>query len=56
MSGQGYEELNLLNNKIDELINNYLTLKKKCENLTSENEALNELLRNRGTEMKELEK
>jgi len=55
MSGQGYEELKLLNRKIDELINNYLTLKKKCEDLSSGKEALKELLLGREAQMKELE-
>jgi predicted nucleic acid-binding Zn-ribbon protein len=56
MSGQGYEELKLLNRKIDELVNNYNNLKHECENLRTEKEALKSSLLDRETEMKELEK
>jgi predicted nucleic acid-binding Zn-ribbon protein len=56
MSGQGYEELKLLNRKIDELVNNYNNLKHECENLKTEKEALKSSLLDRETEMKELEK
>lgn len=56
MSGQGYEELKLLNRKIDEFVNSYSNLKAECENLKSEKEALKIVLQNRETEMKELEK
>jgi Skp family chaperone for outer membrane proteins len=56
MSGQGYEELKFLNRKIDELVNSYWNLKAECENLKSEKGALNVLLQERETEMKELEK
>jgi chromosome segregation ATPase len=56
MSGQGYEELKLLNSKIDELVSSYNNLKAECENLKTEKEALNGSLLERETEMKELEK
>ena len=56
MSGQGYEELKLLNRKIDELVNSYSNLKHECENLRTEKEALKSSLLDRETEMKELEK
>jgi len=56
MSGQGYEELKLLNRKIDELVNNYNNLKHECENLRTEKEALKSSLLDRETEIKELEK
>jgi predicted nucleic acid-binding Zn-ribbon protein len=56
MSGQGYDELKLLNRKIDELVNNYSNLKHECENLKTEKEALKTVLLDRETEMKELEK
>ena len=56
MSGQGYEELKLLNRKIDELVNSYHNLKQESENLKSEKEALKVALLDRETVMKELEK
>ena len=56
MSSEGYEELKLLNRRIDELIINYNNLKTEYENLKSGNEALKEALQERETEMKELEK
>jgi chromosome segregation ATPase len=56
MSAQGYEELVLLNRKIDELVNNFNSLKVENINLKTRNEALNSELRNREDEMKELEK
>lgn len=55
MSGQGYEELKLLNKKIDELVISYSTLKIECRDLITEKEALRALLHDRETEMKELE-
>jgi predicted nucleic acid-binding Zn-ribbon protein len=56
MSGQGYDELKLLNRKIDELVNSYSSLKQECKDLKSEKEALKTVLHDRETEMKELEK
>ena len=56
MSGQGYEELKLLNRKIDELVNSYHNLKQEFKNLKSEKEALKAALLDRETEIKELEK
>jgi predicted nucleic acid-binding Zn-ribbon protein len=56
MSVQGYDELNILNRKINELVTNYSNLKTECENLKTEKEALKGLLLDRETEMKELEK
>jgi predicted nucleic acid-binding Zn-ribbon protein len=56
MSGQGYDELKLLNKKIDELVGSYSNLKLECENLKTEKEALKNVLQDRETEMKELEK
>ena len=56
MSGQGYDELKLLNRKIDELVNSYRDLKLENENLKTGKEALQTLLDERETEMKELEK
>ena len=56
MSGQGYEELKLLNRRIDELINNYNNLKAEYENLKTGTEVLKARLQEREAEMKELEK
>jgi len=56
MSEQGYEELKILNRKIDELIKNYNTLKEECENLKSLNESLKTSVQSGEEEMKELEK
>jgi predicted nucleic acid-binding Zn-ribbon protein len=56
MSGQGYDELKLLNRKIDDLVSGYSNLKHECENLKTEKEALKSVLLDRETEMKELEK
>ncbi|MGQ9619988.1 MAG: hypothetical protein ACUVTX_03260 [Bacteroidales bacterium] len=56
MTGQGYEELKNLNNKIDELIQRYSTLKEENKNLKALNESLEKLLRERETVIKELEK
>jgi predicted nucleic acid-binding Zn-ribbon protein len=56
MSGQGYDELKLLNRKIDELVNSYSNLKQECKDLKTEKEALETVLFDRETEMKELEK
>jgi chromosome segregation ATPase len=56
MSEKGYDELKLLNRKIDELIKNYNILKEECENLRSLNETMNSAFQSRNDEMKELEK
>ena len=56
MSAQGYEELVLLNRKIDELVNNFNSLREENRNLKTRNEALNSELLSRKEEMKELEK
>jgi chromosome segregation ATPase len=56
MSAQGYEELVLLNRKIDELVNNFNSLREENMTLKTRNEALNSELHNREEEMKELGK
>jgi predicted nucleic acid-binding Zn-ribbon protein len=56
MSDQSYDELNLLNKKIEQLVNSYSNLKTECENLKTEKKALKVLLLDRETEMKELGK
>jgi predicted nucleic acid-binding Zn-ribbon protein len=55
MSGQGYDELKILNKKIDELVNSYSNLKHECENLKTEKDALKAVLHDRDEKMKELE-
>ena len=55
MSGQSYDELKLLNRKIDELVNSYRDLKNENENLKTAKEALQTMLTERETEKKELE-
>ena len=56
MSVQGYEELVLLNRRIDELVNNFNSLKEENLNLKSRNESLKWMLHEREEEMKELGK
>ena len=56
MSDQGFVDLKVLNNKIDELINRYNKLKTENEGLNSLNEELLGKLQDREAEMKELEK
>jgi wobble nucleotide-excising tRNase len=56
MSEQGYEELVLLNRKIDDLLKVYTILKEENKNLKSLNESLKNMIQEREAEMKELEK
>jgi predicted nucleic acid-binding Zn-ribbon protein len=55
MPVQGYEELNLLNKKIGDLIQSYSSLKAKYENLKNLQEAEKKELLEKDTERKELE-
>lgn len=55
MSGQGYEELIILNRKLDELLANYSGLKTEIQNLKTANEELKAMLQERETKIKELE-
>jgi predicted nucleic acid-binding Zn-ribbon protein len=55
MSGQGYEELIILNRKIDELLDRYNTLNLEVTDLKSGNEQLKGMLLDREEKMKELE-
>ena len=55
MSGQGYEELIVLNRKLDELLDRYNNLKHEVSDLKSGNEVLKGMLQEREGKMKELE-
>jgi predicted nucleic acid-binding Zn-ribbon protein len=55
MSGQGYEELIILNRKLDELLDRYNNLKLEVADLKSRNKVLKGMLQEREEKMKELE-
>ena len=55
MSGQGYEELIILNRKIDELLDRYNNLKREVEELKDGNKVLQTVLQDREEKVKELE-
>jgi len=55
MSGQGYEELKILNKKLDELFNSYNNLKTENAELKTAKEELKQELHNRDARIKELE-
>jgi archaellum component FlaC len=55
MPDQIYEELIILNRKLDELFNRYNELKTECMNLRSVNEAIRKQLQERDARIKELE-
>jgi predicted nucleic acid-binding Zn-ribbon protein len=55
MTGQGYEELIILNRKLDELFNRYNNLKSELANLRNVNEVLKVTLQDRDSRIKELE-
>jgi len=55
MSGQGYEELIILNRKLDELLDRYNTLKLEVTDLKTGNDVLKGMLLDREEKMKELE-
>jgi predicted nucleic acid-binding Zn-ribbon protein len=55
MSGQGYEELIVLNRKLDELFDRYNNLKHEVKDLKSGNELLKGMLQEREEKLKELE-
>jgi predicted nucleic acid-binding Zn-ribbon protein len=55
MSGQGYEELIILNRKLDELLNRYNNLKREVEDLRNGKKVLETVLQNKEEKMKELE-
>jgi predicted nucleic acid-binding Zn-ribbon protein len=55
MSGQGYEELIILNRKLDELLNRYNNLKREVEDLRNGKKVLETVLQDKEEKMKELE-
>jgi chromosome segregation ATPase len=55
MTGQGYEELIILNRKLDELFNRYNNLRSEIGNLRNVNEELKVDLHERDNRIKELE-
>ena len=55
MSGQGYEELIILNRKLDEIIDRYNSLKLEITDLKKGNEILKGMLQEREERIKELE-
>ena len=55
MSGQGYEELIILNRKLDELLDRYQNLKHEVADLKSGNEVLKGMIAEREEKLKELE-
>ena len=55
MYGQGYEELKILNRKLDELFNKYNDLKTGYKDLKTANEELRNELQEREAMIKELE-
>ncbi|MCX6303234.1 MAG: hypothetical protein NTW82_13745 [Bacteroidia bacterium] len=55
MSGQGYEELKLLNRKLDELLNKFNNLKTEYSELKNGTEILKTVVQEREARIKELE-
>jgi len=55
MSGQGYEELIILNRKLDELLTRYNDLKAESRQVKGVNEELKAMLHEREDRIKELE-
>ncbi len=55
MSDNGYEELNLLNKKLDELLERYIDLKTQNSELKTENEKLKLMLQENEERIKILE-
>ena len=55
MSGQGYEELIILNRKLDELLERFSGLKREVTELKRGNDVLKGMLQERDEKIKELE-
>lgn len=56
MSEKGYEELILLNRKLDDLLNSFNQLRDENRDLKARNESLSMMIQEREVETKELEK
>jgi predicted nucleic acid-binding Zn-ribbon protein len=55
MSGQGFEELLILNRKLDELLERYSNLKREVEDLKNSNRVLKTVLQDKEDKINELE-
>jgi hypothetical protein len=55
MSGQGYEEIIILNRKLDELLNRYNDQRTELADIKNGNEVLKAMLQERDVKIKELE-
>lgn len=55
MSGQGFEELLILNRKLDELLDRYNNLKREVEDLRNGNKDLKTVLQDKEDKINELE-
>jgi len=55
MTGQGFEELKILNRKLDEVLNRYKELKAELSNIKNGNEELKSALQERDKKIKDLE-
>ena len=55
MSGQGYEEMIILNRKLDELLNRYSVQRTELAEIKNGNEVLKAILQEREVKFKELE-
>jgi len=55
MSGQGYEELIILNRKLDELLDRYNSLRSEVKDLKNGNDVLKAMLQDKEEKLKELE-
>jgi archaellum component FlaC len=55
MSGQGYEELIVLNRKLDELLDRYNSVRNEVKDLKNGNDVLKAMLQDRDEKLKELE-
>jgi predicted nucleic acid-binding Zn-ribbon protein len=55
MTGHGYDELNILNRRLDELLTRYSDLKNEIVNLKNEKEELRAALQERENRIRDLE-